>query len=63
MNNDPKIVDVALLEKGQVKTWLTYPVTMGVEVVCKLLELFCFIFLGVAPIPCVKAAIVNLSRP
>ena len=33
------------------------------DVVCKLFSLLCFVFLGVAPIPYVQAAILNLGHP
>ena len=34
-----------------------------ITVVCKLFSLLCFVFLGVAPIPYVQTAILNLSNP
>ena len=49
------------------KVGLTFPVDLALElqreVVCKLLELLCFVFLRAAPIAYVMAAILNLPHP
>ena len=47
------------LVKGYQNFWSRFTLEQQREVVCKLFELLCFVFLGAAPIPYVQAAILT----
>ena len=60
-----KIGNSCLVSSTLINVSGTYRVDLAIEeqrdIVCKYLALFCFVFLGAAPIPNVQAAILNLS--